>query len=434
MIITVDDPAFTFFIGLCLIRRKREDLLLSDPENIPEIMAKIHFNAEEEIDSIVIEALKLYKTTPRCLLRSLRLCCVSTIELTPALPAAAKSANSSNSAKSKTYVKVERSLFDEHERTMAIQAARSYLMMAPQELVNAIAPMSQRDSLGSESIPAQYVLIDIRSFEESVVSGGGTIPRAIQLEPEFLNRPEAFNIWLQHFDGTRGCNICIIDLPPANWSGMALWRRILLGDGDGIPIRTDFDSIAENERKLLALTGFGKPKGSQTVHKERVSPDEEAAAAALDMNRPAVILALALQRNSFPNVSVLEGGFPALVEQLLASRGSTEPIVINHDQDKWKKFLNMTGRAALVEPVAKKTSQEKITEKGVGKDIPKTVKDLSQLEVYQLALRMAERLGHNSMAEILREKVNTTPGQETPKSSTPISVDSSMPDELSLLI
>ena len=58
--------------------------------------------------------------------------------------------------------------------------------------------------------------------------------RAIQLEPEFLNRPEAFEIWLQHFDGTRGCNICIVDLPPAQWTGVALWRRLLLGEGDGL--------------------------------------------------------------------------------------------------------------------------------------------------------------------------------------------------------
>lgn len=70
----------------------------------------------------------------------------------------------------------------------------------------------------------------------------------------------------------------------------------------------------------------------------------EKAAIADDLIRPAVRLALALQRHAFSNVCVLEGGFPALVEQLMTQRGFVEPIILNHDTEKWKKFLVSSGR------------------------------------------------------------------------------------------
>lgn len=41
--------------------------------------------------------------------------------------------------------------------------------------------------------PQQYMVIDVRSSEDSVDVGGGLLPRAIQLEPEFLDRPDAFD-------------------------------------------------------------------------------------------------------------------------------------------------------------------------------------------------------------------------------------------------
>ena len=56
MMIAVDDPSFTFFIGMCLVRRRRTELLLSDRDRIPEIIVKMQFHGEEEIDAIVKEA------------------------------------------------------------------------------------------------------------------------------------------------------------------------------------------------------------------------------------------------------------------------------------------------------------------------------------------------------------------------------------------
>ena len=253
MLIAVDDPSFTFFIGLCLVRRKRDLLLLAEEEKIPEIISDMSFKGEEEIDSVVIEAVNLYKSTPKCFLRQLRLCSVSTTELTPH-PAAAvhnidrvRRGNANNSTR----------IIHELDRTMSEQSARNCFVLTAQELVNSVAPIisafpvermgsdakvdRQESGSGSESgsgaeiieggggereqvvdggeaeggSPQQFVIIDMRSFDDSAISGGGTIPKAIQLEPEFLNRPDAFDIWIQHFDCTKGCNITIIDLPPA---------------------------------------------------------------------------------------------------------------------------------------------------------------------------------------------------------------------------
>jgi hypothetical protein len=72
----------------------------------------------------------------------------------------------------------------------------------------------------------------------------------------------------------------------------------------------------------------------------------EKAAVADDSVRPAVRLALALQRDLFPYVSVLEEGYPKFIEQLAAVTGTFEPIVLNHDAVKWDKFLLATGRKA----------------------------------------------------------------------------------------
>ena len=55
--------------------------------------------------------------------------------------------------------------------------------------------------------------------------------------------------------------------------------------------------------------------------------------------RPAVRLALALQKNFFPLICVLENGFPQLVEQLLSVNGTLEPVILQHDSEKWGKYL-----------------------------------------------------------------------------------------------
>jgi hypothetical protein len=67
MIIAVDDPCFTFFIGLCMlrytrisdvlpslflkhfIRNRRAFLIMSDADNIPEIMAGMNIKVDDHL-------------------------------------------------------------------------------------------------------------------------------------------------------------------------------------------------------------------------------------------------------------------------------------------------------------------------------------------------------------------------------------------------
>eukprot|EP01038_Epipyxis_sp_PR26KG_P010762 gene10762-14453_t len=426
MLISVDDPSFTFFIGLCLIRKKRDELLLADTDRIPEIIVKIHFNGEEEIDAIVIEAMKLYTNTPRSFLRNLRLCCVSTTELTPQpLVGAAH----------KYSIKT---IANEHDKAMSLQSVRSCFMLSSQDLVNFLSPIANSlhsisghhdadiilDKPNSAIIDAaivmqQYVLIDLRSYEESITSGGGIIPRAIQLEPQFLNKPEAFNIWLQHFDGTKGCNICIIDIPPPpQWTGMALWRRLLLGEGDGTAVLNEHDLFDVYQSKLMALLGNrfennNRKNDSSSLRDEQSKfAKDESNVVTTDMSRPAFLLAAALQRNAFSNISILEGGFPMLVEQLVLSRGSVEPVIINHENEKWIQYLKSTGREyntihnnKLLQRKANNLNNMMQEESAWKEELPKRLSDLTNKETLELALAVAQRLGHCNMITILEEKL-----------------------------
>lgn len=414
MLIAVDDPSFTFFIGLCMLRRQRQSLLLGDNSNIPEVLASsVRFTNEEEVDYIVKEAMKLYQSTPRCILRQLRLCCVSTTELTP-LPTMMKLMNTTGKSFTSQLQNMRLNV-EEHDDNLTLQTMKKCLTITAQELVNGLLSVPSATDEGDPvsalmHIPQQYVIIDIRSYEDKMSSGGGTMPRAIELDPEFLNNPDAFEVWVQHFDGTRGCNICIVDLPPAQWSGIALWRRLLLGEGDSnygnFRSRYDFDNPQENKRRLDALVASKRAAGGEVD----VRHEEELVNA--ELRRPAVLLAIALQAHSFPNVSVLDGGFPTLVEYLYSSRGTVEPIIINHEEENWRSFLRNTGRS---------TDSLKYSRKGSGKSqtikdallttqqqiTPKKAKDLTELEKLKLACSVAERLQHSVTLRLILERIKS---------------------------
>lgn len=270
MLIAVDDPAFTFFIGLLLLRTKRDELLRSDCDTIPEIIQNLGFGGEESIDEVVTGAVELYKATPRSMCRLLRLCCVSTTQLavTPSHRSSAqlqsatgtaadstKSSGTSNmtSISTGTRLSVPSSL----EKAMAVQAARSSVMLNAKELVeslqnarseksvlesvktadgtkdenkcnnsSAVNEVQEDDEGGKEStgiwggisgggagsglLREQFVIIDVRSSALVSKSGAGRIACAMNIDEEFLDQPDAFHAWLQHFDAARGCSICVI--------------------------------------------------------------------------------------------------------------------------------------------------------------------------------------------------------------------------------
>ena len=160
----------------------------------------------------------------------------------------------------------------------------------------------------------------------------------------------AFDAWLQHFDSTKGCfNICILDMPVINYStnSFSLWRRLLLGEGDRrdqpqlTPVKTS--KMAEIFKKSQSYhhhtkEGIGYTPILTQNTENPFFPYEEKAQFD-DQSRIGIKLALALQRASFPYVSVLEGSIPALIKQLLLSRGTVEPIIINHNQEIWETYI-----------------------------------------------------------------------------------------------
>jgi hypothetical protein len=281
-------------------------------------------------------------------------------------------------------------------------------------------------------VSQQYVIIDIRSYEDTALSGAGVLPRAIQFEPEFLNRPEAFNIWLQHFDGTRGCNIVILDMPEVKFTGVNLWRRLLLGEGDGalkyskLLDHYDFGNIKENKKRLDALIAQRKSqKTTETQPRDKESKYymEEEEILLSDLNSPAMILAIVLQRASFNKVSILEGGFPALIHQLISTKGKVEPVVVEHEPQKWVEYLKNTGRyhdynllssasssnAQKIAGKLKKNQSITASVSSVDEESERIMnrkeQDLTPLERYEFALAVAERLQHATMAQILKDRI-----------------------------
>jgi hypothetical protein len=381
MIISVDDPAFIFFIGLVLLCSKRTELLLVESDRLPEIISTIAFTDEESIDNIVADAWKLYKSTPRCFVRKLRLCCINTTELTP-MPCKINN----NTAASTPMKKNKGWQGHEHDVSMATQSVGECVMLSPKELV---------DSL-DDAESSQYVLLDVRSSNDNHLYGAGSIPKAVVLEPNFLDKPVAFDSWLQHFDSCRDLKVCIIDLPPVRISEIALWRRLLLGYGDGIASGTN---IIFNNKKVYNAYNRPRDKYSQFCQEEEQVITE-------DSFRPAVALVKLLQQASFSKVCILEGGYPSLVDYICSAKGSLEPLVIDHDEKKWAKYLQSSGR------FKSKTSPQPLPVSSGGNTPPsvKKVSHLSELEILEIGYKYALEMQHETTAALLLSKINKLKG------------------------
>ncbi|KAJ1379634.1 rab-GTPase-TBC domain-containing protein, partial [Ochromonadaceae sp. CCMP2298] len=163
MLIAVDDPSFTFFIGLCLLLRRRDQLLLADRERIPEILMRVQFQGEYsvarstvslaqdiqhdtqgegEIDEVLTQAREAYDSTPRCFLRYLRLCAVSTTELMPQPKGGGVGGAGGGDGAKGPHPASPAPRLIEHDSdcSLAIQSARGCLALSPQELVPTLAP------------------------------------------------------------------------------------------------------------------------------------------------------------------------------------------------------------------------------------------------------------------------------------------------------
>lgn len=340
LFIVFDDPAFTFFIGMCLITQQRDKILLTDMHGIPEVISSNdNFKTAEGITTILNEAHTLYKRTPRSFIRHLRLCCVGSNQMTPTFQDISKRREES-AEDGETTIRL-----NEFDQRMVLQTARPAMYMSAHELISVLDPLQSGSGAVCKDGQSDFVLIDLRAAEEGIETGGGLIPRAIQLEPNFLDYPEAFRAWLQHFDGTRGVPICIIDTPPVQSSGsIKLWRRLLLGEGDGANNANTLPPRPNSGRGNKDSGAAPSPRSAALLSLESQEQAIINAVAKSDEQRAALRLASVLQRETFGYVSVLEGGFPALVGQLRKQRGRVEPIVIQHDAERWDEYMAVTGR------------------------------------------------------------------------------------------
>ena len=495
MLLAADDPAFAFFVGMSLLFETKDDILIADSGMLPEIVANATLkNHVRDFRGIVNRAWKLYKQTPRCFLRLLRLCFVANSDLNPSpkaiierrkqmvaenrcrgssgdgggnddddeyvysINAALQVSNDGsnprlvscalnqqkgqgNGSSTNPVVKL---VLNELDINLVQQAARCCLMMSAIELVSILLPGTVQSTSkkstgngacnGADARPGaedQIVLIDLRSQEGVHRSGAGVIPKAIQLEPSFMDHPDAFKAWLEHFDTTRGCRICIIDMPPVRQTEVALWRRLLLGEGDGL------DSTAPNHKKEQvgpSAPGGGCSKAStaqadkhRDIHVAGMQREGYASRGMADVEmsteegsnirdltdmtveddsvRSAVRLAKALHAENFPKVSVLEGGYPALVS-CLRRKGKLEPVIINHSSADWETYLINTGLAEEEEAkVSIKHQQLQRLQRGkaqneseVDHTLPRRASDLNNLLKLEYSMKAAERLGHRAFA------------------------------------
>jgi SH3-like domain-containing protein len=98
-----------------------------------------------------------------------------------------------------------------------------------------------------------------------------------------------------------------------------------------------------------------------------------------------------------------------LVEQLQTSRGSVEPIIINHDTDKWREYLDISGKSKYqldLQPGRSNTSLSSQKEKKKHLKSQRHNKSNSSVVTdIEVALDVANRLGHTQMKQILEDKL-----------------------------
>jgi hypothetical protein len=102
--------------------------------------------------------------------------------------------------------------------------------------------------------------------------------------------------------------------------------------------------------------------------------------------------------------SVLDGGYPALLHHLSSVRGQLEPLVINHEPEKYAAFMRASGRADNdMRPRADLRTWSEV--KGKRHQKGGDVKIDVELVDNEVALSVANRLEHCRMAAKLSSRL-----------------------------
>jgi len=480
MLLAADDPAFVFFVGIGLLLEHKDKILMTESALIPEVISNATFHTSTDFRRTIQLSWTLYRQTPRCFLRLLRLCCVGSTDLTPSPDAvnkrrqhlqkqqqeqeerdeaggagageggihgdsgvAARTGKSKHDqdtrsqrgeeqqSKEKDKHFAQKLQLSQPDMALVQQSARRCLTMSAQELVSILLP-NKGDKKIADSDDGQIVLLDVRSQDEINITGAGTLPKAISLEPDFLDQPAAFHKWLEHFDGTRGCRICVIDMGNSRMKSsgsasasagsgseghpgdVALWRRLLLGEGDGdinansrskrgkSPYASDKHLDAHlKEMKATGRVSRGVDDVSARDCNDQDVREVTATTAAEDTLKPSVHFAQILLSESFKYVSVLEGGYPALVQRLMQQKGRLEPLVINHDTAKWDDYVQRSkGMLPVPISMSEKPSSSSKHSASQNHDMdfirPKKASDMTAIDRLVYAMRFAENAKHDT--------------------------------------
>lgn len=422
ILIAVDDPAFTFYIGICLLRKNRDLFLSCSREELPEKVKNLKFNTEDEIDLILKNALELYNQAPRSILRYLRLCCVSSIELSPSPynfllkktsnnldKNSPEKINKEREEEEKEEIEINKKIIsdlqkkrvelEEYDQMLAIQCSRSCLTLNPKELIesylnssNHYSPTtintdesstSSSEDISSKTInelvnstkqSQQYIIIDIRTEEEREASGGGSIPRAINFSPTLLSDFNATLKWIQHYDLLNGINLVLLDMPPSKWTGISLIRRLILGEGDGILDNNMYNSeenlfyyknyIRKNKENYFKYIDSLPIESSNNKNLETLNDN-----LMNELNRPSFLLASLLQTYSFSKILIVDDGYPGLIFQFQNLSLKLEPMIIDFEEKRWIEYLKKSGRYYIIENIQKKRDKvKKLKEKNNSKE------------------------------------------------------------------
>jgi len=360
--LAIDDPSFIFFIAVRLLVRKRELLLVSDAEHLPEVIASLQiFASEGNIDEVLKEANGLYRDTPRGFLRNLRLCCVSTPELTPTVSSQRERLSLVLGGSGMAHFeRSDRFGLDIIDDMMTKQSVHACLSLNPREA---------RDYLSSLDLAeTSHVIIDVRSPEDIKDSGGGTIIGSITLDPRLIgvNHSEALSVWIEHLDRFKGSNILILDSIPKKETN--IFRRIIFGEGDASP----------RPRNFLTYRGEVEVEDS----------DE-------DSSRMGAQLAIRLQSQGFPKIAVCLNGYEGVIENLLETTGSVLPYVQDFSEIRWNKFRL---KFHHTRPSVANVPQGKEAESNNIEMFQHKLATLKPIDRLQLSLTVARRLGHKSTA------------------------------------
>ena len=327
------DPAFLFATSVALLRMSRENLLLASPEEIPEICCSLRA-ASDRVDALLKAGREILAMTPGSLQSELR----GTLDLADRRAARVP---------------------DPHDPLCVTLTADELL-----------------ESLTSTA--CQFQVIELRSEEEIAECGSGQIARSLLLDPSILDPSEsaALDAWLDLLD-VGPLTLCLVDsaccAPPQTHAAkeeltkQTIWRRLLLGIGDG----EDDDDMSCRARALEKM----------------------------------------LRRRGFPRVALLEaGGMYRIITKLGPS--NLEPVVIGHEPGLWRPPRDDESVLLAAEARGHSTVARILRERlnGAAPSLSPTEPSASASEVPPRAITadLASARGHTTVASLLRRE--TTAG------------------------